>query len=74
MSTMLELGEDETTMLHLLNWMEQSCDNTVFVIDVDFDHGGVTLYGEPNHTQAFRGKFNEIMSRVYEQVPAWREL
>jgi hypothetical protein len=74
MCTLLELNDDETTMLNLLNWMEQSCGNTVFVLDVDFKHGGVTLYGEPHHTQAFRGKFNEIMARVYEQVPAWREL
>lgn len=74
MSKLPELCEEEMTMLHLLNWMEQSCDNTVFVLDVDFEHGGVTLYGEPCHTQAFRGKFNEIMARVYEKIPVWREL
>ena len=69
----LKLSEDEVSMLHLLNWMEHSYKQEVFVLDINFDVGGVCLYGEPDMTHKFRAEFEDIMARVYAQVPAWRE-
>jgi hypothetical protein len=67
------LTEEETSMLHILNWMEQSYKDTVFVLDINFETGGVCLYGEPSVTQKFRGEFETIMADVYAKVPVWRE-
>jgi hypothetical protein len=74
MATMLELKDDELSMLHLIHWMELAYDEEVFVMDIDFDTGGVCLYGEPGRTNKFRIELSDIMARVYEQVPAWREM
>ena len=69
-----KLSEDEVSLLHLINWMEHSYKQEVFVLDINFDLGGVCLYGEPDMTQKFRAEFEDIMARVYAQVPVWREL
>ena len=69
-----KLSEDEVSLLHLINWMEHSYKQEVFVLDINFDLGGVCLYGEPDMTQKFRAEFEDIMTRVYAQVPAWREM
>jgi len=69
----LKLSDDEVSMLHLLNWMELSYNQEVFVVDINFDVGGVCLYGEHTMTNKFRTEFEDIMARVYAQVPVWRE-
>ena len=68
------LSDDELSMLHLLNWMENSYNQEVFVIDINFENGGITLWGDPGQTNKFRNEFSDIMARIYAQVPAWREL
>jgi len=73
MAEMLRLSDDELSMLHLLNWMEQAYKQEVYVIDINFDVGGICLYGEPNMTQKFRTEFENIMAEVYAKVPVWRE-
>ena len=74
MATLLDLSEDELSLLHLVHWMELAYEEEVYVMDIDFNTGGISLYGEPKKTNKFRIEFSEIMSRVYEQVPAWREM
>ena len=71
---LLKLSEDEVSMLHLLNWMEHSYKQEVLIMDINFDVGGVCLYGSSDMTFKFRTEFEDIMTRVYEQVPAWREM
>ena len=66
-----KLRPDETTMLHVLNWMEQAYDNTCWVMDADLKKGSVCLFGP--QSQQFTAEFNEIMAEVYSKVPAWRE-
>jgi len=68
-----KLSDDEVSLLHLINWMEHSYKQEVYVLDINFDLGGVCLYGEPDMTQKFRAEFEDIMARVYAQVPVWRE-
>ena len=70
---LLKLSEDEISMLHLLNWMEHLYKQEVLVLDINFDGGGVCLYGEHSMTLKFRAEFEDIMARVYAQVPVWRE-
>jgi len=73
MATMPTLTDDELSMLYLLNWMEQAYAEEVFVMDINFETGGVCLYGEHEKTQKFRTELEDIMARVYAQVPVWRE-
>ena len=70
---LLKLSEDEVSMLHLLNWMEHSYKQEVLIMDINFDVGGVCLYGASDMTFKFRTEFEDIMTRVYAQVPVWRE-
>ena len=73
MATLPDLSEDELSLLHLVRWMELAYKEEVFVMDIDFETGGVWLYGEHGKTQKFRTELFDIMTRVYEQVPIWRE-
>jgi len=73
MATLPKLSEDEMSLLHLLNWMEHMYNQEVFVMDINFDTGGVCLYGEHEKTQKFRVELEDIMARIYAQVPVWRE-
>ena len=73
MATLPKLSEDEMSLLYLLNWMEHVYNQEVFVMDINFDTGGVCLYGEHEKTQKFRVELEDIMARVYAQVPVWRE-
>jgi hypothetical protein len=74
MPEVLKMNKEEQSLLTVLNWMEQSYENKVYVLDIDFKHGGVALFGEPSDTQKFREQLNEIMASVYEQVEPWRDL
>lgn len=73
MATLPVLTDDELSMLHLLNWMEHAYKEEVFVMDINFETGGVCLYGEHEQTQKFRIELEDIMARIYAQVPVWRE-
>ena len=74
MAVILNLNEEDTSLLHVINWMEQSYKNEVFVMDINFETGGVCLYGDHNMTQKFRGELDHIMAEVYAKIPVWREL
>ena len=69
----LKLNEEEESLLHLLNWMEYSYRNEVYVIDIDFDTGAVALFGEPHLTKKFRGEMNNMMADIYASINSWRE-
>ena len=73
MATLPKLSDDEMSLLYLLNWMEHMYNQEVFVMDINFDTGGVCLYGEHEQTQKFRVELEDIMAPVYAQVPVWRE-
>ena len=57
-----KLTEEETSMMHVLNWMEQSYKDKCWVLDVDFKQGSVALYGP--ETQKFRKEFNNIIDFI----------
>ena len=53
--------------------MERKYSDEVFVLDIDFEQGGSTLYGETDLLTKFRTELNEIMTRVATQAEPWRE-
>jgi len=52
----------ENTMLHTLNWLENSFEGHCGVLDIEWETGALILYG--NDCTEYRNKFNEIMEGV----------
>jgi hypothetical protein len=73
MAEMLELNPYQQTFLILLCWMVRKYNDEVFVLDIDFEQGGSTLYGDTDLLTKFRTELNEIMTRVATQSEPWRE-
>ena len=69
-ATKRKLKPEEESLLHVLNWMEQSYNEDVYVLDIDFPNGGVMLYGAK--VSEFRDELSKIMANVYSNVESWR--
>ena len=80
------LGEMETSFLNTVNFMEilynkdipnyltNPTDDCLYVIDMDFDHFGVTLVGKPEKTAAFRADLSKILEGIFENRPQWQQI
>jgi hypothetical protein len=72
----MRLDQLSQGFLHTLNWMEQAYDERVLVMDIEFEHGNVSLYGHPKDTKQFRDELGEIMTGLFEKAAAeanaWR--
>ena len=70
----LKLNFEEQAYLHSINWLEQYYDDKVWVLDIDFKLGNLSLYGEAHDTANFRQDMNNMMVPILEKVPPWREV
>lgn len=79
------LGEMEKAFLNVVNWMEVSYNprpdyllnpgtDGVYVVDIDFDHFGVTLMGKPDKTTAFRADLSVILEKIFANHPQWQQI
>lgn len=82
---LIMLGEMEKSFLHVVNWMEVSYNprpdyllnpgaDGVYVVDIDFDHFGVTLMGKPENTAAFRADLSKTLEGIFERLPQWQQI
>jgi len=86
---LMELGPLEQAFLTTVNWMEIDANkgsedyllnpkvDNLYVVDVDFDHFGVTLMGAPDRTNNFRIELNTILERLwtkYANAETWRSI
>jgi hypothetical protein len=61
----IKLGVKETNFLRYLMWLENTTYlNTVFVLDIDFETYGVTLYGNPDVVESFRQDIRESVDYI----------
>lgn len=67
------LSDKEYTLYNLISWMELAYSDTVYVIDVDLDTGGVILYGDVDKTTKFRRQLRDMMNRIEETLTPWNE-
>lgn len=73
-ATPIKLNFEDQALLDTLNWLEQSYRDKVYVLDIHFDLGTATIYGEEEEVAKFREQIGNMMAAVYKHVPPWREL
>jgi hypothetical protein len=62
-----KLNELEKTFMHVVNWMEICYDDTVWVLDIDFDSGQVMLVGDHDKVHEFRKELGLIMTDAFQE-------
>lgn len=61
----IKLGRDETNFLKTLTWMENTTYlGKAFILDIDFETYGVTLYGEHEVVDEFRNELREHVDYI----------
>jgi hypothetical protein len=84
-ATLMPLGDLEQSFLSVVNFMEISYNNPVskdyllepttgcvYVVDIDFDHFGVTLMGSKERTGAFRNDLGIILEKMFREYGGWQ--
>ena len=64
----------EQAVYHCIMWLEHAYNDEVMVLDVDFETGRVTLYGEPERTKEFNKQLEAMCAAVYDPMEAWRSI
>jgi hypothetical protein len=60
-----EITRIQESMFLCLSWLEATCEQPCFLLDVDMDTGILALYGTKMNTTDFRNKFQKMMKGVY---------
>jgi hypothetical protein len=81
-ATLTKLGEMEKAFLLAANWLEIvsndrpdyltniDIDRGIYIVDLDFDHMGVTLMGKPERTTRFREDLSLILENTFKRYAA----
>jgi hypothetical protein len=63
MAKLKNLNNRQTTLLHSVNWLENTFDGHCYVMDVNFDSGAMQLFGKDSGE--FRRQVKAMMKGVY---------
>lgn len=60
----MKMNKLEESTIVIASWLELIFNNSVFIIDIDFDSGAVVLIGDLKNTKPFRKQLNEMIEIV----------
>jgi hypothetical protein len=65
----IKLNDKETNFLKTLNWMESTTYlGRAFILDIDFENYGVTLYGAHDVVDEFRADLKQYADYIEENT------